>query len=61
MNEQDIPIDIHIGKLQDWLTSRRIVNKNWNMYIRDIRDKISNAIQDMPASEDLVRLLSGTR
>lgn len=61
MNEQDISIDIHIVKLEDWLISRRIVGKNFHVYIRDIRDKISNAIQDMPESPDLVNLLSKTR
>lgn len=61
MNEQDIPIDIGIVKLEDWLISRRIVSKNWHMYMRDIRDKISNAIQDMPESAEIVELLSKTR
>lgn len=61
MNEQNIPIDIHIGKLEDWLISRRIVGKNWHMYIRDIRDKISKAFEDMPESDELVNLLSKTR
>ncbi|XP_055642719.1 CDK5RAP3-like protein isoform X2 [Toxorhynchites rutilus septentrionalis] len=59
MNEADIPIDIHAGKLQDWLVSRRIVNKNWHQSIRDVRSKISNALTDMPAHEGLVQLLKG--
>ncbi|XP_053966100.1 CDK5RAP3-like protein isoform X1 [Anastrepha ludens] len=60
MNEADIPIDIHTLKLQDWLVSRRIVPKTIQKNIRDIRTKISNALQDMPANDQLIKLLSGT-
>lgn len=59
MNEADIPIDIHTLKLQDWLVSRRIVPKNIQPYIKDIRNKISNALQDMPSNDQLIKLLSG--
>uniref|UniRef100_A0A0K8TRB8 Putative cdk5 activator-binding protein n=1 Tax=Tabanus bromius TaxID=304241 RepID=A0A0K8TRB8_TABBR len=59
MNEADIPIDIHTGKLQEWLVSRRIVPKVTQNQIRDIRNKIGNAVKDMPAHEDLIKLLSG--
>ncbi|XP_052898745.1 CDK5RAP3-like protein [Anopheles moucheti] len=59
MNEADIPIDIAAGKLLDWLISRRIVDKNWHLNIRNIRNKISNAITDMPAHDELLQLLSG--
>ncbi|XP_058058202.1 CDK5RAP3-like protein [Anopheles bellator] len=59
MNEADIPIDIHAGKLLDWLVSRRIVDKNWHLHIRNIRNKISEAITDMPAHDELLKLLSG--
>lgn len=60
MNEQDIPIDIHSNKLLDWLTSRRHCNKEWHVNILQIREKINNAIQDMPAHEGIVKLLSGS-
>uniref|UniRef100_A0A182NBZ5 Uncharacterized protein n=1 Tax=Anopheles dirus TaxID=7168 RepID=A0A182NBZ5_9DIPT len=59
MNEADIPIDIHAAKLLDWLISRRIVDKNWHLHIRNIRNKISNAITDMPEHDELLQLLSG--
>ncbi|XP_055595239.1 CDK5RAP3-like protein [Uranotaenia lowii] len=59
MNEADIPIDIHAGKLLDWLVSRRIVDKNWHLNVRDVRSKISNALTDMPAHDGLVQLLKG--
>lgn len=59
MNEQDIPIDISSGKLLDWLISRRHVNKDWQSSVLKIREKINNAIQDMPAHEGIVKLLSG--
>ncbi|XP_055320971.1 CDK5RAP3-like protein [Sitodiplosis mosellana] len=60
MNEQNIPIDIHIGKLLEWLVSRHIVAKNWHTRIPEIRNKIGHAINDMPSHEQLVKLLSGT-
>lgn len=60
MNEADIPIDIHTLKLQDWLVSRRIVPKTIQKNIKEIRTKISNALQDMPANDQLIKLLSGT-
>lgn len=61
MNEQDIPIDIHVNKLQDWLVSRRIVEKNWFRQVKDVRNNINEALKDMPAEEGLVKLLSGAR
>lgn len=61
LQEQNIPIDIHIGKLLEWLISRHIVGKNWHMQIPEIRNKIAHAINDMPSHEQLVKLLSGTR
>lgn len=61
MNEQDIPIDIHVNKLQDWLVSRRIVEKNWYRHVKDVRNNINEALKDMPANDQLVNLLSGDR
>lgn len=61
MDESDIPIDIHVNKLQDWLVSRRIVDKNWHRNVKDIRNQINNALLDMPSHEKLVKLLSGDR
>ncbi|KAH8415812.1 hypothetical protein KR222_001307, partial [Zaprionus bogoriensis] len=58
--ESEIPIDIHTLKLQDWLISRRIVPKNVQAPIKDIHAKISNALQDMPANDQLIKLLSGS-
>lgn len=60
MNEQDIPIDIHSNKLLEWLISRRHCNKEWHVNILKIREKINNAIQDMPAHDGIVKLLSGS-
>ncbi|KAL1518236.1 hypothetical protein ABEB36_001889 [Hypothenemus hampei] len=58
-NAQDIPIDINTTKLLDWLVSRRHVPKDWQSRILNVREKISNAIQDMPAHEDIVKLVIG--
>ncbi|XP_073811457.1 CDK5RAP3 protein homolog isoform X2 [Musca autumnalis] len=60
MQEADIPIDIHTLKLQDWLVSRRIVPKNIQANLKDIRSKITTALQDMPSHEKLIELLKGT-
>ncbi|XP_048005021.1 CDK5 regulatory subunit-associated protein 3 [Leguminivora glycinivorella] len=60
MDESNIPIDINIGKLQDWLVSRRHVNKEWQKNIIAVREKINNAIQNMPAHQDIAALLSGS-
>lgn len=57
--EQDIPIEIATPKLLEWLESRKIVQKNWQVPIREVRSKISNAINDMPVHQELVKLLSG--
>lgn len=43
----------------EWLESRKIVQKNWQVSVREVRSKISNAINDMPVHPELVRLLSG--
>ncbi|RZC38538.1 hypothetical protein BDFB_013304 [Asbolus verrucosus] len=59
MDEQNIPIDINNNKLLDWLVSRRHVNKDWQNNILKVREKINNAIQDMPAHEGIIKLLSG--
>lgn len=61
MQEQNIPIDIHIGKLLEWLVSRRIISKDWHKQIPNVRNKIGNAMNDMPSHEDLLILLSGAR
>ncbi|CAL1265495.1 unnamed protein product [Larinioides sclopetarius] len=60
MNEQDIPIDIHLNKLLDWLISRRICPRDWQKNIITARQNINNAIQDMPAVDEIANLLSGT-
>lgn len=59
MDEQNIPIDINTSKLLDWLISRRHVNKDWQNSILKVREKINNAIQDMPAHGGIIKLLSG--
>ncbi|XP_018303630.1 CDK5 regulatory subunit-associated protein 3 isoform X2 [Mycetomoellerius zeteki] len=57
--EQDIPIDINARKLLDWLINRRHCKKDWHVNILPIRQKINNAIQNMPAHDGIALLLSG--
>lgn len=59
-NEQDLPIDIHSNKLLDWLISRRQCKQDWQKDIKVVREKINKAIQDMPAVDEIMKLLSGT-
>ncbi|KAK1130712.1 hypothetical protein K0M31_018825 [Melipona bicolor] len=60
MEEQDIPIDINTGKLLEWLINRRHCTKDWHVNVLIIREKINNAIQDMPVHEGIAKLLSGS-
>ncbi|EPB72430.1 hypothetical protein ANCCEY_08463 [Ancylostoma ceylanicum] len=59
-NVQDLPIDIHSGKLLDWLISRRHCQKDWQKNVLVIREKIKHAILDMPESDEVVQLLQGS-
>ncbi|XP_014611249.1 PREDICTED: CDK5 regulatory subunit-associated protein 3 [Polistes canadensis] len=58
MNEQNIPIDINISRLLEWLISRRHCKKDWYSKAVIIREKISDAIKDMPVRDDVACLLS---
>lgn len=60
MDESNIPIDIHLKKLLDWLVSRRICNRGWHEAIVGVREKIGGAIGDMPEHDKVKALLSGT-
>lgn len=44
----------------DWLLSRRHCPQNWPQLALVVREKINVAIQDMPAVEDVAKLLHGT-
>ncbi|XP_037320378.1 CDK5 regulatory subunit-associated protein 3 isoform X2 [Pungitius pungitius] len=59
-NIQSLPIDIQTGKLLDWLLDRRHCNLKWQTAVKDIREKINAAIQDMPENEEIKHLLSGS-
>ncbi|XP_032358888.1 CDK5 regulatory subunit-associated protein 3 [Etheostoma spectabile] len=59
-NIQNLPIDIQTSKLLDWLLDRRHCNLKWQSAVKDIREKINAAIQDMPENEEIKQLLSGS-
>ncbi|XP_070783355.1 CDK5 regulatory subunit-associated protein 3 isoform X3 [Enoplosus armatus] len=59
-NIQNLPIDIQTSKLLDWLLDRRHCNLKWQSAVKSIREKINAAIQDMPESEEIKQLLSGS-
>lgn len=44
----------------DWLVDRRHCNLKWQSLVLTIREKINAAIQDMPESEEIAQLLSGS-
>ncbi|XP_002732101.1 CDK5 regulatory subunit-associated protein 3-like [Saccoglossus kowalevskii] len=56
----NLPIDISATKLLDWLIDRRHVDRKWLSSALVIREKINNAIQDMPAVDEITQLVSGT-
>lgn len=61
MEEQrKLPIDIQTSKLLDWLVDRRHCKLKWQNSGLEIREKINNAIQDMPENEEIKQLLSGS-
>lgn len=55
-----MPIDIQTSKLLDWLVDRRHCNLKWQSLVLTIREKINTAIQDMPESQEIAQLLSGS-
>ncbi|KAE8283895.1 CDK5 regulatory subunit-associated protein 3 [Larimichthys crocea] len=59
-NIQNLPIDIQTSKLLDWLLDRRHCNLKWQSAVKEIREKINAAIQDMPENEEIKQLLSGS-
>lgn len=44
----------------DWLLDRRHCNLKWQNAVKDVREKINAAIQDMPENEEIKQLLSGS-
>lgn len=48
------------GSVTDWLVDRRHCSLKWQNLVLSIREKINAAIQDMPESEEIAQLLSGS-
>lgn len=45
----------------DWLISRRHCSKNWLDKLNEVRQKIKKALEDMPESEEIARILADSR
>jgi len=58
--DDNLPIDIQCRKLLDWLVSRRVCPKDWHKTVLQIREKIGNALKDMPEHPAVRDLLSGS-
>jgi len=52
-----IPIEIAANKLLDWLISRQHCTKDWPEKIAIVRQKINEALQDMPQNDTLAKIL----
>ncbi|XP_022286338.1 CDK5 regulatory subunit-associated protein 3-like [Crassostrea virginica] len=57
---ENLPIDIHYNKLQDWLINRRHCIQEWPARAVAIREKINEALVDMPKHPKMLELLEGT-
>jgi len=53
-------IDIQLKKMTSWMLSRRICGKNWHDDVGTVREKIANAIQDMPEHPAIKDILSAS-
>jgi len=58
--DSNLPIDIQLKKMSDWLISRRICNRNWHDKISEVREKIAAAITDMPEHPEIKDILTAT-
>lgn len=58
--DPQLPIDIHLTKLLDWILDRRHCQRDWTKSAVPIREKINLAIQDMPEHPEITNLLTGT-
>nr|XP_039260361.1 CDK5 regulatory subunit-associated protein 3-like [Styela clava] len=58
--ENLLPIDIQCTKLVDWLIDRRHCNIKWQTSAEVVKEKISNALQDMPSTPEMKKLLEGS-
>lgn len=57
---ENLPIDIHYNKLLDWLINRRHCSQEWPARAVVIREKINEALTDMPQNPQILELLEGT-
>ncbi|VDN07029.1 unnamed protein product, partial [Thelazia callipaeda] len=53
-------LSTQFNSFSDWLHSRRHCDKDWQKNVIVIREKISDAVQDMPEDERIVALLQGS-
>ena len=49
-----------ITNISDWLLNRRHCGTQWQASCLGVREKINNAIQDMPEHPEITQLLAGT-
>lgn len=55
---EDLPIDINIYKLTEWLISRNWIKAEFSKSISAVRSRITEAMKDMPDSPELAKILS---
>ena len=60
MPSDNLSMTVMTLMLTDWLISRRHCKDQWQDAAVCVREKINNAIQDMPPVEQITTLLHGT-
>ena len=57
--EDELPIDINFTKMEDWLSERQKIKKEWRSVLRKIQEKLEGAIEGLPDNPALNSVKEG--